>query len=410
MKNIEIMAPAGSRESLMAAINAGAGSVYFGVERLNMRSKSSANFTLDDLRDIVSICDSHNVKSYLTMNIVIYDEEIEVMKETLDVAKREGVTAVIASDMAVMEYARQIELEVHISTQANVSNFHALRFYAQYADVVVLARELSIEQIAYIHEKIVAENVCGPSGDLVEIELFVHGAMCMSVSSKCYLSLHEKGYSANRGACLQNCRKEYTVADKETGYQLDIDNGYIMSHKDMCTIEIIDKIIETGATVLKLEGRARSPEYVKTVVECYKKAVEAYNNNEFTFEYGTKLKSELENVFNRGFWEGHYLGHPTGEWSDVYGSKAKERKMYVGKVTNYFSNIGVVEVLLQAGELNDGEKLLFMGPTTGVVVSVVDKPRVDLKETHKVCKGELFSMKINAKLRRNDKLYKIVPA
>jgi len=408
MKNIEIMAPAGSRESLMAAINAGAGSVYFGVERLNMRSKSSANFTLDDLKDIVAICKSNNVKTYLTMNIVLYDEDLQAMKETIEVAHKEGVSAVIAADIAVMQYARQIGMEVHISTQANVSNFEALKFYAGFADVVVLARELSIEQISYISKKINEENICGPSGNLVEIELFVHGAMCMSVSSKCYLSLHEKGYSANRGACLQNCRKAYTVTDKETGYQLDIDNEYIMSHKDMCTIEIIDKIIEAGATVLKLEGRARSPEYVKTVVSAYSKAIDAYKKGEFSYEYGTELKEGLKRVFNRGFWEGHYLGHPTGEWSDVYGSKAKERKEYVGKVTNFFANIGVVEILLQAGEVNQGDGLLFIGPTTGVIESTADEIRVDLKSVQKANKGEKFSLKVSEKVRRNDKLYKIV--
>lgn len=392
----------------MAAIHAGAGSVYFGVERLNMRSKSSANFTLDDLRDIVSVCRSHQVKTYLTMNIVLYDEDLMAMRETLDVAHAEGVSAVIAADIAVMEYAREIGMEVHISTQANVSNFEALRFYASYADVVVLARELTIEQISYISRKIKEEDVCGPSGRQVEIELFVHGAMCMSVSSKCYLSLHEKGYSANRGACLQNCRKAYTVIDKETGYQLDIDNEYIMSHKDMCTIEVIDKIIEAGATVLKLEGRARSPEYVKTVVSAYRRAIDAYANGEFSFDYGTSLKTDLEKVFNRGFWEGHYLGHHTGEWSDVYGSKATERKEYVGKVTNYFSKLGVAEVLLQSGTVTEGDEILFIGPTTGVVDQCAEDIRVDLKQVDEAVKGQRFSLKVHERIRRNDKLYKIV--
>jgi len=408
--DIEIMAPAGSYESLMAAIQGGAGSVYFGVEQLNMRAKSSNNFTIQDLAEIVRICKEHGVKSYLTVNIVIYDKDIPKMEEIIDAAKEHGVSAIIAADMAAVIYARSIGVEVHVSTQANVSNSAALRYWAQYADVVVLARELTLIQVRAIYDIIQKEQIKGPSGNLVRIEMFIHGALCMAISSKCYLTLHEKNVSANRGACQQACRKAYTVTEKESGYQLDIDNEYIMSPKDLCTVSFLNEVLDAGCSVLKIEGRARSPEYVKKVVSTYKEAAQAYVDGTFSQEKGVEWKSSLETVFNRGFWDGYYLGQRLGEWSANYGSKATTRKIYVGKVTNYFPKIGVAEIYPEAGTMPVGQKYIITGQTTGVVEGSATEIRVDLKAVDSAEKGQYFSIPVAGKVRRGDKLYKVVDA
>lgn len=406
-KDIEIMAPVGSYESLMTAINAGANSVYFGVEQLNMRSKSSNNFTLDDLRNIASICYENGVKSYLTLNTVMYDHDLSMMRKVIDAAKTSEVSAIIASDMAAISYAHANDVEVHISTQLNVSNYEALKFYAQFADVVVLARELNMTQVKNIHKQIIAEDLRGPYGEPVKIEMFVHGALCMAISGKCYMSLHENNASANRGACQQTCRKAYVVTEKETGNQLEIDHEYIMSPKDLCTIGFLDKVIGAGVRVLKIEGRARSAEYVKRVVETYNEAVNAILDGTYSKDKIDQWESRLSEVFNRGFWDGYYLGRKMGEWSKVYGSKATKRKVYVGKVTNYFGKLNVAEVQIEAAELHKGDSIVVMGPTTGVVEDVVKEIRVDLEETEKANKGVLCSLPID-KVRRGDKLYKMV--
>ena len=406
-KDIEIMAPVGSYESLMTAINAGANSVYFGVEQLNMRSKSSNNFTLDDLRNIASICYENGVKSYLTLNTVMYDHDLSMMRKVIDAAKTSEVSAIIASDMAAISYARANDVEVHISTQLNVSNYEALKFYAQFADVVVLARELNMTQVKNIHKQIIAEDLRGPYGEPVKIEMFVHGALCMAISGKCYMSLHENNASANRGACQQTCRKAYVVTEKETGNQLEIDHEYIMSPKDLCTIGFLDKVIGAGVRVLKIEGRARSAEYVKRVVETYNEAINAILDGTYSKDKIDQWESRLSEVFNRGFWDGYYLGRKMGEWSKVYGSKATKRKVYVGKVTNYFGKLNVAEVQIEAAELHKGDSIVVMGPTTGVVEDVVKEIRVDLEETEKANKGVLCSLPID-KVRRGDKLYKMV--
>lgn len=406
-KDIEIMAPVGSYESLMTAINAGANSVYFGVEQLNMRSKSSNNFTLDDLRNIASICYENGVKSYLTLNTVMYDHDLSMMRKVIDAAKTSEVSAIIASDMAAISYARANDVEVHISTQLNVSNYEALKFYAQFADVVVLARELNMTQVKNIHKQIIAEDLRGPYGEPVKIEMFVHGALCMAISGKCYMSLHENNASANRGACQQTCRKAYVVTEKETGNQLEIDHEYIMSPKDLCTIGFLDKVIGAGVRVLKIEGRARSAEYVKRVVETYNEAVNAILDGTYSKDKIDQWESRLSEVFNRGFWDGYYLGRKMGEWSKVYGSKATKRKVYVGKVTNYFGKLNVAEVQIEAAELHKGDSIVVMGPTTGVIEDVVKEIRVDLEETEKANKGVLCSLPID-KVRRGDKLYKMV--
>jgi Collagenase and related proteases len=406
-KDIEIMAPVGSYESLMAAINAGANSVYFGVEQLNMRSKSSNNFTLDDLRNIASICHENGVKSYLTLNTVMYDHDLTIMRKVIDAAKASEVSAIIAADMAAIAYARANDVEVHISTQLNVSNYEALKFYAQFADVVVLARELNMTQVKNIHKQIIEDDLRGPYGEPVKIEMFVHGALCMAISGKCYMSLHENNASANRGACQQTCRKAYVVTEKETGHQLEIDHEYIMSPKDLCTIGFLDKVIGAGVRVLKIEGRARSGEYVKRVVETYNEAVNAILEGTYSKDKIDQWESRLSEVFNRGFWDGYYLGRKMGEWSKVYGSKAAKRKVYVGKVTNYFGKLNVAEVQIEAAELYKGDSIVVMGPTTGVVEDVVKEIRVDLAETEKANKGILCSLPID-KVRRGDKLYKMV--
>jgi putative protease len=401
------MAPVGSYESLMAAINAGANSVYFGVEQLNMRSKSSNNFTIEVLHNISSICAENGVKSYLTLNTVMYDHDIQVMRKVVDAAKESAVSAVIASDMAAITYAREKGVEVHISTQLNVSNYEALKFYAQFADVVVLARELNMTQVKNIYKQIEENDLRGPYGERVKIEMFVHGALCMAISGKCYMSLHENNASANRGACQQTCRKAYVVTEKETGHQLEIDHEYIMSPKDLCTIGFLDKVMAAGVRVLKIEGRARSGEYVKRVVETYNEAVNSILDNSYTKDKIDRWERSLSEVFNRGFWDGYYLGRKIGEWSKVYGSKATKRKVYVGRVTNYFGNIGVAEILVEASTISLGENVVIMGPTTGVVETTIEEIRVDLKPVEIAEKGNLCSIRVD-RIRRNDKLYKMV--
>ena len=407
ISDFEIMAPVGSRESLAAAIQAGADSIYFGIENLNMRARSANTFTIDDLREIARTCDEHGMKSYLTVNTIIYDHDIPLMRTIVDAAKAAGISAVIAADVAVMSYARQIGQEVHLSTQLNISNVEALRFYAQFADVVVLARELNLEQVAEIYRHIREENICGPSGEQIRIEMFCHGALCMAVSGKCYLSLHEMNHSANRGACMQVCRRSYTVRDKETNVELEVDNQYIMSPKDLKTIHFMNKMLDAGVRVFKIEGRARGPEYVRTVVECYKEAIRSYLDDTFTDEKIARWDERLKTVFNRGFWDGYYLGQRLGEWTKNYGSAATERKIYVGKGIRYFSNIGVAEFLVEAAEVSVGDKLLITGPTTGAEFVTLDEARVDLKPVQTVKKGQHFSMK-SVKIRPSDKLYKLV--
>ncbi len=409
-ENIEIMAPAGSWESLAAAIKAGADSVYFGIEKLNMRSKSSSNFTTDDLRKIVETCRENNVKTYLTVNTILYDNDLSLMREIIDVAKEVQVSAIIAADVAALMYANSVGVEVHLSTQLNISNVEALRFYAQFADVVVLARELNLTQVKEIYETIEKEQIKGKHGELIRIEMFCHGALCMAVSGKCYLSLHEKNISANRGACNQICRRGYTVKDKDNEIELDIDNEYIMSPKDLKTIGFVDEMLEAGVRVFKIEGRARGAEYVKTVVTCYNEAVEAALNNDFTEEKIADWDKRLARVFNRGFWNGYYLGQRLGEWSKNYGSEATHRKIYVGKVTNYFSKLGVAEILLEAQSLSVGDEILITGETTGAYEDVISEMRVELNPVSKVEKGTYFSIKTNELIRRNDKVFKIVSA
>ena len=392
---IEIMAPAGNFECLHAAIQGGADSVYFGVGNLNMRSHSANNFSAEDLTEVCRICRENGVKSYLTLNIVLYQEDLGPMRRTLEAAKAAGITAVIASDMAAIAYCRQIGIEVHISTQLSISNVEALRFYAQFADVIVLARELNLHQVKEIHETIVREGICGPSGRLVEIEMFAHGALCMAISGKCYLSLHEYGASANRGACYQICRRGYEVTDLETGNQLLVDNKYIMSPKDLCTIEFMDKIIDAGVTVFKIEGRARSAEYVKKAASCYRRAADAVIEGRYTPELAAALKEELSEVFNRGFWDGYYQGARLGEWSEVYGSRSTRKKVYTGKVTNWFGKLGVAEILIESATLKKGDRILITGPTTGVVETVVKEIRVDLKPVDSAVKGTYCSVPID---------------
>jgi len=408
--DIEIMAPAGSYESLMAAIQAGANSVYFGLNKLNMRARSSANFTEEDLERIIEICKKHKIKTYLTLNIVVYGDEIGQVRKLIDLAKEKGVSAIIASDLAAIHYAKTIGVEVHISTQVNISNIESLKFYADYADVIVLARELNLDQVKEINQLIEHEKIKGPDGKLVKTEMFIHGALCMSISGKCYLSLHEKNYSANRGACLQNCRKGYTVTEKESGAELDIENEYIMSPKDLCTIHFLNKILDAGVCVLKIEGRARPPEYVYTVVQCYREAIDSYLDGTFTEEKIDKWMKRLETVFNRGFWDGYYLGQKLGEWSHVYGSKATRRKVYVGKGLNYFSKKKVAEFLCEASELNVEDEILITGPTTGVIQTRANEIRVNLENVKAALKGDKFSIPLDQIVRRSDKLYKIVNA
>ena len=403
------MAPVGSYESLMAAIQAGANSVYFGIEKLNMRARSSNNFTFEDLHKIVDICKQANVKTYLTVNTIIYDNELEKMRQVIDAAAEANVTAVIASDVSVMQYARQKGVEVHASTQLNISNIEAIEFYSNFCDVIVTARELSIDQVADITHLIKKRNITGPSGNLVQIEIFCHGALCMAVSGKCYLSLHEYYHSANRGSCLQNCRRPYILTDKESGAEIEVDNEYLMSPKDLCTIGFIDKIIDAGVSVLKIEGRARSGEYVKTVVECYNEAINAVLDGTYSQEKIDNWTEKLSTVFNRGFWDGYYLGQRLGEWSEIYGSRAKQTKVYLGKVLNYYGKLKVAELRIDTGEmLSVNEEVVFLGPTTGVVQQFVKEMRKEQKPIKNIKQGELFSMPTDSLVRRGDKLYKLV--
>lgn len=407
-KDFEIMAPVGSRESLAAAIHAGANSVYFGIGKLNMRAHSANAFGIDDLKEIASICHENGLKSYLTVNTIIYGEDIETMHEIVDAAKEAKISAVIASDVAVMTYCRKIGQEVHLSTQLNISNIEALKFYAQFADVVVLARELNMWQVKAIYDQIVEEHICGPSGNLIRIEMFCHGALCMAISGKCYLSLNNANRSANRGDCIQLCRRGYEVRDIKTGTELNIDNKYIMSPKDLKTIRFIDIMMNAGVRVFKIEGRARGPEYVHTVVKAYNEAINSVLDNTFTEDKKDKWDEELKTVFNRGFWDGYYQGQKLGEWCDVYGSKATERKVYVGKAVKYFSKIGVAEFVIESNELNVGDKILITGTTTGVIEEVVDEIRFDLEPVNCAVKGQHISFRVPGKVRPNDKLYKLV--
>ena len=406
--DIELLAPAGSYESLMAAIQGGANAVYFGIEQLNMRARSSVNFTRKDLPEIVRIARENDLKVYLTINTVIYNHELLQMREIVDLAKEHGVTAIIVSDQAVLDYACKTGVEVHLSTQLNISNIDSLRFYANFADVMVLARELDIDQVKEISKAIELEDLRGPSGELIKIEIFIHGALCMAISGKCYLSLHEHNHSANRGDCFQVCRRSYTLTDKERGNELDIDQEYIMSPKDLSTIHFLNKVLDAGVKVLKIEGRARSPEYVKTVTSCYNEAIHAYLENDFNKSKIEEWKERLSSVFNRGFWDGYYLGQRLGEWSEVYGSEATTKKEYIGKGTNYFDKIGVAEFLIEAGELSVGDEILIIGPTTGVIETKVEEIRVDLKNVEKSGKGESCSIPVDQLVRRSDKLYKVI--
>ena len=418
-KDFEIMAPVGSRESLAAAINAGADSIYFGIENLNMRARSANTFSISDLREIAATCDEHGVKSYLTINTIIYDEDIALMRTIVDAAYEAGISAVIAADVAVMDYCNRVGQEVHLSTQLNISNAEALKFYARFADVVVLARELNLKQVAAIYKTIQEEQICGPKGELIRIEMFCHGALCMAVSGKCYLSLHELGASANRGACMQVCRRGYEVRrdeeptyllnDKESAIELEVDNKYVMSPKDLKTIRFMDEMIEAGVRVFKIEGRARGPEYVKTVVECYREAIDCYLDGTFTEDKKDGWDERLRTVFNRGFWNGYYLGQRLGEWTRHYGSNATERKIYAGKGIRYFSNIGVAEFLVEAAELHVGDKLLITGHTTGAMYVTLDEARVNLKPVDTVKKGAHVSFKVPDRIRPNDKLYIMRP-
>ena len=403
------MAPVGSYESLMAAIQGGADSIYFGIEGLNMRSRSSNNFTTEDLHKIVAICKENGIKSYLTVNTVIYGEDLSLMRTIIDAAKEADVSAIIASDVAPMSYARSIGVEVHLSTQLNISNVEALKFYALFADVVVLARELNLEQVSEIFRQIQEQQIKGPNGQLIRIEMFAHGALCMAVSGKCYLSLHEMNASANRGACMQICRRGYTVKDKESNIELDIDNQYIMSPKDLKTIHFINKMMDAGVRVFKIEGRARGPEYVRTVTSCYKEAVVAYCNGTYTDEKIEAWDERLRSVFNRGFWDGYYLGQRLGEWSSKYGSGSTKRKVYVAKGIKYFSSLGVAEFEMESGSLKVGDEILITGPTTGAVMQTIDEIRVELNPVQETVKGERFSFKVGEKVRPSDRLYKMVP-
>ena len=407
IEDFEIMAPVGSRESLAAAIQAGADSVYFGIEKLNMRAHSASTFTIDDLKEIAATCGEHGIKTYLTVNTVIYNEDIPLMHEIVDAAKNAGISAVIASDVAVMTYCRKVGQEVHLSTQLNISNVEALKFYSQFADVVVLARELNMDQVAEVHRLAAEQRICGPSGKPVRIEMFCHGALCMAISGKCYLSLDNANRSANRGECIQLCRRSYTVTDNETGTQLEIDNKYVMSPKDLKTVRFIDRMMKSGVRVFKIEGRARGPEYVYTVVTCYKEAIRSVIDGTFTEEKKDAWDERLATVFNRGFWDGYYLGQKLGEWNKNYGSCATERKVYVGKGVKYFSKLGVAEFAVEAANFSKGDKLLITGPTTGVVYMTADEIRYDLNPVDVACKGQRVSMPVPAKVRPSDKLFKL---
>ena len=408
IQEYEIMAPVGSRESLAAAIQAGAGSIYFGIGQLNMRSHSANHFTIEDLKEIAETCNERGIKTYLTVNTVIYGEDINAMREIIDAAKAANITAVIVSDVAVMVYCRQVGMEVHLSTQLNISNIEALKFYAQFADVAVLARELNMEQVAEIYRQIEEQDIRGPRGELVRIEMFCHGAFCMAISGKCYMSLHDSNRSANRGQCTQICRRSYTVTDNETGNQLEIDNKYIMSPKDLKTIRFIDKMMKAGVRVFKIEGRARGPEYVYEVVTCYKEAIQSVLDGTYTEEKKDKWDERLSTVFNRGFWDGYYQGQRLGEWTKNYGNKATEKKVLVGKVMKYFSKLGVAEIAVEASEIEKDQNMLIIGPTTGIMKFDASEIRYDLKPVEKAKKGWRVSVPVPDKVRPNDKVYKLL--
>ena len=417
LEDFEVMAPVGSRESLAAAIQAGADSIYFGIERLNMRAGSASAFTIEDLKEIASTCREHGIKSYLTVNTIIYDEDIPLMHQIIDAAREAGISAIIASDVAVMQYCKPNPshskggMSVHLSTQLNISNIEALRFYAQFADVVVLARELKIEQVEEIHRHVVEEHICGPSGELVRIEMFCHGALCMAISGKCYMSLHAANRSANRGECIQICRRSYTVTDNETGHQLEIDNKYIMSPKDLKTVRFIDRLMHAGVRVFKIEGRARGPEYVYNVVKCYKEAIQAVLDGTFTEEKKDEWDERLSRVFNRGFWDGYYQGQLMGEWNKTYGSNATERKVYVGKATKYYSKLGVGEFAVEATTFKLGDKLLVTGPTTGVMyLTATEIHNNDGDPVTEAPQGQRIAIPVTAKVRPSDKLFKLETA
>ena len=408
INDFEIMAPVGSRESLAAAIHAGANSVYFGIGKLNMRSHSANHFTIDDLKEIAETCNAQNIKTYLTVNTVIYGEDITTMHEIIDAAKDANITAVIASDVAVMMYCRQVGVEVHLSTQLNISNIDALKFYAQFADVAVLARELNMDQVKEIHEQIIKQNICGPKGQPIRIEMFCHGAFCMAISGKCYMSLHDANRSANRGECVQICRRSYTVTDNETGNQLEIDNKYIMSPKDLKSVRFIDKMMDAGVRVFKIEGRARGPEYVHTVVTCYREAIQSVLDGTFTEEKKDKWDERLSTVFNRGFWDVYYQRQKMGEWTKQYGNKATEKKVLIGKVMKYFSRLGVAEIAVEANTFAKGDKLLITGNTTGAMFLNAEEIRYDLKPVDVAEQGWRVSIPVPDKVRPNDKLFKLI--
>ena len=408
LSDFEIMAPVGSRESLAAAIQSGADSIYFGIEKLNMRAHSASTFTITDLQEIAETCNQHGIKSYLTVNTIIYDEDIPLMHEIVDAAKKAGISAVIASDVAVMTYCRTVGQEVHLSTQLNISNIEALRFYAQFADVVVLARELNMDQVTEIHRKAVEQGICGPSGKPIRIEMFCHGALCMAISGKCYMSLDAANRSANRGECVQICRRSYILTDAETGHQIEVDNKYLMSPKDLKTVRFIDRMMKAGVRVFKIEGRARGPEYVYTVVKCYKEAIQSVLDGTFTKEKKDEWDERLSRVFNRGFWDGYYQGQLMGEWNKEYGSCATERKVYVGKGTKYFSKLGVAEFAVEATTFEVGDKLLITGPTTGVIYVTADEIHDDNGPVQVAQQGTRVSVAVPAKVRPSDKLFKIL--
>ena len=407
-KDIEVMAPVGSWESLSAAIKAGCNSVYFGIEQLNMRARSSINFSIEDLAKIASICKKSGIRSYITLNTVLYDHDLNLMREIIDSAQKNGIDAVIVSDHAAMNYAKKIGYPVHISTQANISNIETLEFYSNFSDVIVLARELSLQQVSMIASEIEKREITGPSGNIVEIEIFAHGALCMAVSGKCYLSLHSHNASANRGACIQNCRREYTVIDKDEGIELDIDNEYIMSAKDLATIDFLDKVLSAGVKVLKIEGRGRSADYVFTTVKCYREAVDSILQGTYTKEKVKQWKEQLSTVYNRGFWDGYYLGRKIGEWSESYGSKATTKKIFLGKGVKYFAKVKVGEFVIETHSLKKGDRVLITGPTTGVIETTIDELRVNEMVVSEAKKGEHISIKVDEQIRASDKIYKIV--
>lgn len=409
-EDIEIMAPAGSYEALRAAIQGGANSIYFGIEQLNMRARASNNFTLEDLKEIASICNKSKIRSYITLNTILYDHDISLMKNIVKTAKESGISAIIAADQAAINYANSIGMEVHISTQANVTNAETVKFYSHFADVMVLSRELSLKQVHDITKAVKREKIKGPSGKPIEIEIFVHGALCMAVSGKCYLSLHTYNSSANRGACNQNCRHSYEVIDTETGEKLEIDNEYIMSPKDLCTIGFIDQVIDAGVRVLKIEGRGRAPEYVKTTTQCYREAVDSYFDGSYSQEKVDAWMKRLETVFNRGFWDGYYLGQRLGEWTNRYGSSATKKKIYLGKGTKYFPQAGVGEFSMESHTLEVGDEILVTGPTTGVLERTIEELRVNFEKVEKASKGDVVSIFINERIRPSDRLYKVVDA